>query len=198
MNDLVFKSEKGNPVNVTEDKVLSGFIHSEYPEMGDKLLICYNPIGTYLTDGTLVVSVEYVMDKLVRHFYHGSMNMDESLHILKLIFPRGCGFLSHAITTALFHWYLSSTKERVKSCDQKTYIAIDDRTGFYKIGKSHDPGSRIISLSNGNPYLRMIMEIDRNVETELHQKYECKNVEGEWFNLSDNDLFDIYAKYIKK
>ena len=104
------------------------------------------------------------------------------------------------------HRHLIDTYSQLKSkaCLNKnplnieTYLIKDASSGYIKIGKSADILTRFKSLRTGNPGIKLIMVIDRNVETELHQKYECKNLEGEWFNLSDNDLIDIYAKYIKK
>jgi len=202
MKQLVIRSEKGNPDYIADDDILSEFIHSEFPDMGENLFLCHSPLGSSISDGGLCIPITSIIDRLINRSYRGcidnSFSVNDALHILKIIIPPGNGWMHHAISTAVFHWQISACKNRVKAEDQKTYIILDESTGFYKIGKSHDPGGRLVSLSTGKPFLKLIMEIDRNIENELHNAYSHKNVKGEWFNLSDNDLIDIYDKYKKK
>lgn len=83
-----------------------------------------------------------------------------------------------------------STKEQ-RNENQHTYLAKDVESGLYKIGKSKDVFERIKNLSVGNPNIIFVVQCNRDVENELHQKFEMKRYKGEWFNLSDKDVADI-------
>ena len=51
-----------------------------------------------------------------------------------------------------------------------------------------------------NPSISIEFVINKNVEKKLHDIFACKNVSGEWFNLSKKDLEYIkkeYKEYIK-
>ena len=77
----------------------------------------------------------------------------------------------------------------------KTYLATDNR--YYKIGKSENPNRRIESMKTGNPYIKLIGIIDGDIEKMLHKKYNHKKVIREWFDLSKNDLDEIYQYFNK-
>lgn len=68
-----------------------------------------------------------------------------------------------------------------------TYIA-KDGSGLFKIGKSENVRLRIKSLSVANPLIELVYEINRDVESELHKRFENKRVRGEWFSLSNDDI----------
>lgn len=75
---------------------------------------------------------------------------------------------------------------------RKTYVMIDDRTGFYKIGYSNNPKFRESTLQSENPKVKLLFYCESFIERELHKKYSYLRVRGEWFNLSDNHIIDIY------
>jgi len=71
-----------------------------------------------------------------------------------------------------------------------TYLA-SDSSGLIKIGKSSDVYKREKSLRIGNATLEIIAYFASDIENELHRQYESKNVNGEWFSLSETDVIDI-------
>ena len=75
--------------------------------------------------------------------------------------------------------------------DKKTYLIKDYGTGFYKIGFSVNPSQREKTLQSEKPNIKMIKVFDKNIEKELHSKYDKFRVRGEWFNLNN-----IQVKYI--
>lgn len=68
---------------------------------------------------------------------------------------------------------------------------------YYKIGiTSREVSKRIRDMQTGNPYtIECIAEYNIDsaitVERVLHNKYTCKRLSGEWFNLDTDDLSDI-------
>lgn len=83
----------------------------------------------------------------------------------------------------------------IKKLDIHTYI-IKDKLNRYKIGRSSNLDKRMSQISSSNPNIELILVIPYNVEHKLHKEYEHKNVGGEWFNLSENDILNIKKKYI--
>lgn len=73
---------------------------------------------------------------------------------------------------------------------------IQDQAGATKIGFSADPSFRRATLQTGHPeHLMLIRAIGhrsegsaRRAERELHERFEHRRLEGEWFDLSDRDL----------
>ena len=70
-------------------------------------------------------------------------------------------------------------------------------SGHFKIGRSKNPKSRIKTFGVQLPfeveYIAVIPSGNMNqLETELHAKYQDKRVNGEWFDLSSEDV-----EYIK-
>lgn len=84
----------------------------------------------------------------------------------------------------------------VKDC--KTYVLIDRISGFYKIGKTSDVRKRVQILSCGNPNIELLLVIDSDVESELHNKFNNKLVKGEWYALSHKDIDFIRRKWCEK
>tara|TARA_R110000868_G_C10460587_1_gene727334 strand:- start:48 stop:548 length:501 start_codon:yes stop_codon:yes gene_type:complete len=75
--------------------------------------------------------------------------------------------------------------------ERKTYIIKDLGTKLYKIGFSNNPIKREKTLQSEKPNIKMIKVFDKNIEKELHTKYNDFRVRGEWFNLNN-----IQIKYI--
>ena len=69
--------------------------------------------------------------------------------------------------------------------------------GLHKIGISIDPVVRCKSLQTGPVTVELLwahpMENAKQVEKEMHQRFQAKRVNGEWFELGDEDV-----KYIKE
>lgn len=65
---------------------------------------------------------------------------------------------------------------------------------YFKIGYSKDPASRVDRLSTGTPYDTELVlaagpyERPRQVESRLHERFRDRHFNGEWFELTDEDL----------
>lgn len=73
------------------------------------------------------------------------------------------------------------------------YLISDINNYTYKIGISNNPEKRIKALQTGNErVLKIVHKIlctyYNDVETALHNKFQFLKVNGEWFELSDNDI----------
>jgi Meiotically up-regulated gene 113 len=73
---------------------------------------------------------------------------------------------------------------------------IKNSESYYKIGYSNDPSSRLKQLSTGSSlslsiYKTYITENDSLLEAYLHSYFKYQNIQGEWFDLSDNDLMKV-------
>lgn len=77
----------------------------------------------------------------------------------------------------------------------KTYILSDSNIGLYKIGKSENIKDRIKSLSTGNVYINLVAYIDVDIERELHERFERKRLQGEWFRLSKEEIDEVIKEY---
>lgn len=86
---------------------------------------------------------------------------------------------------------IHNRKERT----QKTYLMRDENTGCTKIGKSVNPRTRERTLLSDKPTITLFMVCEKNVEKILHKEYADKNVRGEWFNLTAEDIADISKNY---
>lgn len=75
-----------------------------------------------------------------------------------------------------------------------TYL-MTDASGYVKIGKSKNVKIRIVTLRIGNPTLKIIGTLDKNIESKLHIKFKDKRIIGEWFSLSEDELLDIINEY---
>jgi hypothetical protein len=84
-----------------------------------------------------------------------------------------------------------------KDENARTYILADALLpGVYKIGKSSNPTSkRELTLEAQKPSIEWLYVLNRNVEKELHAKYENKNVRGEWYRLTRRELKQILKDY---
>jgi|GEM_PF-4190555 len=73
----------------------------------------------------------------------------------------------------------------------RIYIAFDEHTGLYKIGRSMEPERREKTLMSEKPTIRHIYVSDMvpfKTESELHRKFKHKRGRGEWFNLDQEDI----------
>lgn len=72
-----------------------------------------------------------------------------------------------------------------------------EMTGLYKIGKTNRPKGRVVDdfgvkLPFEVEVLRMMPTYNATkLERELHRKYEHRRVNGEWFDLQENEVLEI-------
>lgn len=73
------------------------------------------------------------------------------------------------------------------------YLMKDERTGFYKIGRSNNPVVRERTLQSDNPQIFMVGTWPGAMknEKELHACFADKRVRGEWFDLTEHDVLLI-------
>ena len=81
---------------------------------------------------------------------------------------------------------------------------VKSSTGFYKIGRSRDPKSRIGTMHVALPFeieIEHLIECEDYTEAEilLHNEFAKKRIRGEWFALDESDVNEIkHIKRIKK
>lgn len=73
------------------------------------------------------------------------------------------------------------------------YLISDANSYSYKIGISNNPEKRLKTLQTGNEKSlkiihKVLCENYNNVETALHNKYNFLRVNGEWFELTKEDV----------
>lgn len=102
--------------------------------------------------------------------------------------------LRDAVMTARVSWRIQKSYAYENSkC--KTYLMKDENTGFTKIGKSIHPSKRERTLQSEKPTISLFKVCDKLVERELHNYYSNKNIRGEWYNLSNEDIEYIISQY---
>lgn len=91
--------------------------------------------------------------------------------------------------------YKSYSPKRKVNLDEKGYVYIikEDFYGMYKIGKAKNLGERLNLFNVQLPFdIKLIHVIwDRNygiIEQLLHIHFDSKRLNGEWFNLSKDDI----------
>lgn len=85
-------------------------------------------------------------------------------------------------------WISDITHRYIGRCNKKhieyfTYIIRNNNNGFYKIGKSSDIKRRLSGLSIAEDNLTLIAYVDKDIESELHARFDIKGIYREWFNL---------------
>jgi transcriptional regulator with XRE-family HTH domain len=85
-------------------------------------------------------------------------------------------------------------------CDKRskkircTYLMINEK-GHVKIGRSYNPKIRESTLQSEQPYIKLLAITHSDIESELHNKYNHKRIRGEWFDLSESEVFSIIDDY---
>ena len=82
------------------------------------------------------------------------------------------------------------------------YLISDLNNYTYKIGISKNPEDRIKSLQTGNDRIlkiihKVLCENYFDVERALHNKYGFLKINGEWFNLTSEEVND-FPNFCKK
>lgn len=105
--------------------------------------------------------------------------------------------------------YLNCDTKIVNLCQgtsqmkKNIYLARQKETSLYKIGiTKNDPKLRILQLQTGNAIPLELVETfqtshDYKMETALHAQFSLKRMEGEWFELSQEEVdsfFDICSR----
>ena len=77
------------------------------------------------------------------------------------------------------------------------YIAIHKENGTYKIGASRDIWKREVALRGKKQNVRMLYYFKGGFakEAELHRYFATKRIDGEWFNLDEDDLSYILSNH---
>jgi hypothetical protein len=102
------------------------------------------------------------------------------------------GYFTHNQLERFINYCETYVKKEPKVIN--TYL-MTDASGYIKIGKSQNINKRLSTLKIGNPTIKVINFLDKNIEHELHTIYNSKRIVGEWFDLSSEDLQDIIKKY---
>jgi len=103
-----------------------------------------------------------------------------------------------AIKDVDLNLYNKLPNDDIKRCSigYGTYILKNPDTNLIKVGKTKNLGKRIASLSREfGVELILIGWCDTDFENIIHEDYKEKRKYGEWFNLSDDDVLDIYSDY---
>jgi hypothetical protein len=71
-----------------------------------------------------------------------------------------------------------------------TYLMLNTRNGFYKIGESNLPKFREKTLQSEEPEVEIYASFTSEICNEkiLHERFSHKRIRGEWFSLSNEDL----------
>lgn len=91
--------------------------------------------------------------------------------------------------------YLFRAKSKKRKLELSTYIIEDYSNHIYKIGITSDILKRMNQIKTANIYTRLYAVVNANIESKLHNMFSDKNVSGEWFKLSGNDLNYIVKKF---
>ena len=76
----------------------------------------------------------------------------------------------------------------------KTYLMRDNRNGYHKIGYSKEPFNREKTLQSENPDTQLLFFCNSFIETELHNTFKTFRIRGEWFNLTDDQVLEVYNR----
>jgi len=79
---------------------------------------------------------------------------------------------------------------------QNEYLYIIHNSEYYKIGISSDPENRLKALQTSSPYELKLIKVyecknSNKIESLIHAKLKHKNIRGEWFDLSNDDIKEI-------
>jgi hypothetical protein len=89
---------------------------------------------------------------------------------------------------------------RAKLPDPGYVYVLKSQSGAYKIGRSKNPEDRVRTFGVKLPFqiefeLLIRSEYHRKLERDLHKRFADKRLEGEWFQLSPEDIEALRAEY---
>jgi hypothetical protein len=100
---------------------------------------------------------------------------------------------------------LSEFRDRVNTNQQKekihkpswVYLAYDAHTGYWKIGYTTKVQQREKTLKLSNAKISIIHYFKGNygLEKSLHETYKEFKIQGEWFSLNDDQIYNIVNSY---
>ena len=81
----------------------------------------------------------------------------------------------------------------MNQCNNLQSIYLMECNNQYKIGISNNPKKRYHTFLTGNPSIKMIcyskpVSFATTLEIKLHHLFKNKNIRGEWFSLSDENI----------
>ena len=111
--------------------------------------------------------------------------------------------LNEYICNSLNASYFGTKKESIKkSKGGFIYLFKCENTNSYKIGRtSKSISSRISQLKTANPYINEVLSFktdDVSEEAMWHERFKDKNINREWFNLSQEDIKEMEDYYKNK
>lgn len=83
-----------------------------------------------------------------------------------------------------------------KSVKKDGFVYVLISSGYFKIGRSKSPQRRLSDLQMATPhkidlYMHVHTERPDYVEKELHLRFHNKRKRGEWYELSNEDLYEL-------
>lgn len=168
-------------------------------------------------DFHLVTCINSIGEKVCIYFFHIE-EINEVIRELEAIVNTQAGEIYHktgktvAYTLATFIMFkVKVTRKYVtlKSLphhkkydkvitDKQTYLILDNRTGYYKIGRSINPLNREKTLQAEQPEITLICTCGADIERELHKAYNYLKIRGEWFKLALDDVENIKKYFLLK
>jgi len=131
------------------------------------------------------LSKEYLLNDMAVEVLALNYNFKRRTEVAKLL-----------VSNTNYKMDLSSIFFKIEKRKFKTYLIKDNINNYIKIGKTTDELHRFKALSQSNPNLEYMFTINKNVETALHCRYKYKRKYGEWFNLTNDDIYNIRNKYV--
>jgi hypothetical protein len=193
-NDVIFidkmfavLTEKGVPVSYGD------YISKVYKNGHIKVL---KSLGLYKTVGRAdnkKVLVHPMVDLVIRTTI--ASNEEISRTIIDLVNGKFVGIQEFDIDLSEFD-KLEVSPAKKEPGNYATYIAYNPCNGLHKIGRSKNVFNRLAYLQNEyTKEVSLIAFCDKDLEAEIHFEYRGKRVFSEWFNLTTDDLLDIFNRY---
>ena len=85
----------------------------------------------------------------------------------------------------------------MKQCNNnRQSLYLMECNGQFKIGISNNPESRYKTFLTGNPNINLVcyskpISFAMFLETKLHHLFKDKNIKGEWFTLSEENIISL-------
>lgn len=172
--DLYLSDDDGSIILFEEDcKVLSVKkpVYLKYESLAGSAIYKFEPYGSYLINWTKFAL--YVANQVL-----------------------GWKPEKKPILTPVFNSPSANYDEVADYC--YVYLMLDCNTGLYKIGMSNNPEFREKTLQSEKPTISKIAEkrlpsrdFAAAIEKMMHNLYADKRVRGEWFNLSDYEIWQV-------
>ena len=150
-----------------------------------------------LTRTVLRLSTHGLEDEIIESSFTNKMGRTYPMYLVTY------RILTMLETIYLFSGYGDSNKLNKdytpKIKPDKTYI-ITDNNGLFKIGCTSNLKTRIKAIQIGNPnFIEFVAIINggKEVESELHKRFEEYKINGEWFSINEEQIYDVVKSYKK-